>query len=29
VATLRVVDDVRRQLGITFVGESAPGVPDQ
>jgi hypothetical protein len=27
IATLRVIDEVRRQLGITFVEESAPGVP--
>ena len=27
IATLRVVDEVRRQLGITFVEERAPGVP--
>jgi predicted dehydrogenase len=27
VATLRVIDDVRRQLGIAFVEESVPGVP--
>ena len=27
VATLRVIDEVRRQIGITFVGESAPGMP--
>jgi predicted dehydrogenase len=27
VATLRVVDEVRRQVGITFLEESAPGVP--
>jgi hypothetical protein len=27
VATLRVIDEVRRQLGITFVEESEPGVP--
>ena len=27
VATLRVVDEIRRQIGVTFVEESAPGVP--
>jgi hypothetical protein len=27
VATLRVVDDVRRQIGVTFLEETAPGVP--
>ena len=27
VATLRVVDEVRRQIGVTFLEESAPGVP--
>jgi predicted dehydrogenase len=27
VATLRVVDEVRRQIGVTFREESAPGVP--
>lgn len=27
IATLRVMDDIRRQIGITFVEESAPGVP--
>ncbi len=27
IATLRVIDEVRRQLGITFVEESTPGVP--
>jgi predicted dehydrogenase len=27
VATLDVLDEVRRQIGITFVEESAPGVP--
>ena len=27
VATLRIVDEVRRLLGITFVEETAPGVP--
>lgn len=27
VATLRIIDDVRRQLAITFPGESSPAVP--
>jgi hypothetical protein len=27
VATLRVVDEIRCQIGVTFVEESAPGVP--
>jgi hypothetical protein len=27
VATLRVVDEIRRQIGVTFVEETAPGVP--
>jgi predicted dehydrogenase len=27
VATLRVVDEIRRQIGVTFLEESAPGVP--
>jgi predicted dehydrogenase len=27
VATLRLVDEVRRQIGVTFLEESAPGVP--
>ena len=27
VATLRVVDEMRRQIGVTFLEESAPGVP--
>lgn len=27
VATLSVIDEVRRQIGLTFVEESAPGVP--
>jgi len=27
VATLRVVDEVRRQIGVTFLEETAPGVP--
>jgi predicted dehydrogenase len=27
IATLRVVDEVRRQIGVTFVEETAPGVP--
>jgi predicted dehydrogenase len=27
IATLRVVDEIRRQIGVTFVEESAPGVP--
>jgi hypothetical protein len=27
IATLAIVDEVRRQLGVTFVEESAPGVP--
>ena len=27
IATLRVIDEVRRQIGVTFVEESAPGVP--
>jgi predicted dehydrogenase len=27
VATLELVDDIRRQIGVTFVEESAPGVP--
>ncbi len=26
-ATLRVVDEVRRQIGVTFLEETAPGVP--
>jgi predicted dehydrogenase len=29
VATLRLIDEVRRQIGVTFVGESAPGVPQK
>jgi predicted dehydrogenase len=27
IATLRVVDEVRRQIGVTFLEEAAPGVP--
>ena len=27
VATLRVVDEVRRQINVTFLEETAPGVP--
>ena len=27
VATLELVDEVRRQIGVTFLEESAPGVP--
>jgi predicted dehydrogenase len=27
VATLRVIDEIRRQIGVTFAEESAPGVP--
>ena len=27
VATLRVIDEVRRQIGVTFVEETAPGHP--
>ena len=27
IATLRVVDEIRRQIGVTFLEESAPGVP--
>jgi predicted dehydrogenase len=27
VATLRVVDEIRRQIGVTFLEETAPGVP--
>jgi predicted dehydrogenase len=27
VATLRVVDEIRRQIGVTFLEESSPGVP--
>ncbi len=27
VATLAVVDEVRRQIGVTFLEEEAPGVP--
>jgi hypothetical protein len=27
VATLRVIDEVRRQIGVTFVEESTPGTP--
>ena len=27
VATLRVVDEVRRQIGVTFLEETSPGVP--
>jgi predicted dehydrogenase len=27
VATLRVVDEIRRQIGVTFLEESTPGVP--
>jgi predicted dehydrogenase len=27
VATLRLVDEIRRQIGVTFLEESAPGVP--
>lgn len=28
IATLRIIDEVRRQIGITFVEESAPGIPN-
>jgi predicted dehydrogenase len=27
IATLRIADEIRRQIGVTFVEESAPGVP--
>jgi predicted dehydrogenase len=27
VTTLRIIDEVRRQIGVTFVEESAPGIP--
>jgi hypothetical protein len=27
VATLELVDEVRRQIGVTFLEESVPGVP--
>jgi hypothetical protein len=27
VATLHLVDEIRRQIGVTFLEESAPGVP--
>jgi predicted dehydrogenase len=27
IATLRVVDEIRRQIGVTFLEETAPGVP--